>query len=171
MAAMVGSTLDTIQGALGFTSGDLTGQYFQASNFTFASVDGNGNVTITVTAPAGLKHQQSFGSKRDRAALSHSVAVLPAKAISWQKCALYHVSGFGARQPFPTVYGRACAETLRLQGRPRDSTGREQWWSWVHSGGALRTYDLSDLYVGVCVAESSFSVLIDFLPPSFSCRI
>ena len=54
VAAMAGSTLDTIQGALGFTSGDLTGQYFQASNFTFASVDGNGNVTITVTAPTGL---------------------------------------------------------------------------------------------------------------------
>ncbi len=54
VGAMTGSTLDTIQGALGFTSGDLTGQYFQASNFTFASVDGNGNVTITVTAPAGL---------------------------------------------------------------------------------------------------------------------
>jgi len=54
VAAMAGSTLDAIQGTLGFTSGDLTGQYFQASNFTFASVDGNGNATITVTAPAGL---------------------------------------------------------------------------------------------------------------------
>jgi len=54
VAGMAGSTLDSIQGALGFTSGDLTGKYFQASNFTFASVDGNGNVTITVTAPAGL---------------------------------------------------------------------------------------------------------------------
>ncbi|MBW7991458.1 MAG: type II secretion system protein [Planctomycetes bacterium] len=53
-AAMAGSTLDAIQGTLGFTSGDLTGRYFQASNFMFASVDGNGNVTITVTAPAGL---------------------------------------------------------------------------------------------------------------------
>jgi len=29
-----------------------------------------------------------------------------------------------------------------------------QPWSWVHSGGALRTYDLSDLYVGVCVADN-----------------
>jgi prepilin-type N-terminal cleavage/methylation domain-containing protein len=54
VTAMAGSTLDTIQTALGFTAGDLTGQYFQASDFTFASVDGNGNVTITVTAPAGL---------------------------------------------------------------------------------------------------------------------
>jgi hypothetical protein len=51
---MTGSTLDAIQGTLGFSSGDLTGIYFQASNFTFASVDGNGNATITVTAPAGL---------------------------------------------------------------------------------------------------------------------
>jgi hypothetical protein len=24
----------------------------------------------------------------------------------------------------------------------------------LHSGGALRTYDLSDLYVGVCVADN-----------------
>jgi prepilin-type N-terminal cleavage/methylation domain-containing protein len=54
VAAMAGSTLDAIQETLGFTSGDLTGQYFQASNFTFASVDGVGNATITVTAPAGL---------------------------------------------------------------------------------------------------------------------
>jgi len=54
VAAMAGSTLNTIQETLGFTSGDLSGQYFQASNFTFASVDGNGNASITVTAPAGL---------------------------------------------------------------------------------------------------------------------
>jgi len=54
VAAMAGSTLDTIQETLGFTSGDLTGRYFQASNFTIASVDGNGNAAITVTAPAGL---------------------------------------------------------------------------------------------------------------------
>lgn len=54
VAAMAGSTLDAIQETLGFTSGDLTGQYFQASNFTFDSVDGNGNATITVTAPAGM---------------------------------------------------------------------------------------------------------------------
>ena len=54
VAAMVGSTLDRIQGALGLNSGDLTGQYFLASNFTLASVDSNGNATITITAPAGL---------------------------------------------------------------------------------------------------------------------
>jgi prepilin-type N-terminal cleavage/methylation domain-containing protein len=54
VAAMAGSTLDAIQETLGFTSGDLSGQYFQASNFTFAAVDGNGNASITVTAPTGL---------------------------------------------------------------------------------------------------------------------
>ncbi|MCH8118930.1 MAG: prepilin-type N-terminal cleavage/methylation domain-containing protein [Planctomycetes bacterium] len=39
---------------LGFTSGDLTGRYFKANNFKIASVDANGNATITATAPAGL---------------------------------------------------------------------------------------------------------------------
>jgi len=53
-AAMIGSTVDTIQGALGFQSGDLTGRYFQADNFTITNVDGNGNATISVAAPAGL---------------------------------------------------------------------------------------------------------------------
>jgi len=53
-AAMVGSTVDTIQVALGFASGDLAGRYFQADNFTITNVDGNGNATITVAAPAGL---------------------------------------------------------------------------------------------------------------------
>ena len=43
-----------VQTTLGFTSGDLTGRYFQADNFTIANVDGNGNATITVAAPAGL---------------------------------------------------------------------------------------------------------------------
>ena len=39
---------------LGFTSGDLTGRYFKANNYKIASVDANGNATITVKAPAGL---------------------------------------------------------------------------------------------------------------------
>ncbi len=39
---------------LGFLAGDLTGRYFDDSHFTIASVDANGNATITVTAPAGL---------------------------------------------------------------------------------------------------------------------
>ncbi|MCP4260786.1 MAG: pilin [Planctomycetes bacterium] len=53
-ATMAGSTVDTVQGTLGFFAGDLTGRYFQAGNFTITAIDGNGNVTITVTAPAGL---------------------------------------------------------------------------------------------------------------------
>jgi Tfp pilus assembly protein PilE len=39
---------------LGFQSGDLTGRYFTASNFTISSVDSNGNATIAVAAPTGL---------------------------------------------------------------------------------------------------------------------
>ena len=53
-SAMVGSTVDSVQSVLGFIVGDLTGRYFQASNFTISSIDGNGHVTITVSAPAGL---------------------------------------------------------------------------------------------------------------------
>ena len=43
-----------VQTTLGFTSGDLTGRYFTAANFTIASVDSNGNATINVAAPTGL---------------------------------------------------------------------------------------------------------------------
>jgi type IV pilus assembly protein PilA len=39
---------------LGFQSGDLTGRYFTAANFTISSVDSNGNATIAVSAPSGL---------------------------------------------------------------------------------------------------------------------
>jgi type IV pilus assembly protein PilA len=53
-AAMAGSTVDTVQGTLGFSAGDLTGRYFQANNFTITAIDGNGHATITVAAPAGL---------------------------------------------------------------------------------------------------------------------
>ena len=52
--AMAGSTVDSVQGTLGFTAGDLTGRYFQASDFTITSVDSNGNATITAAAPTGL---------------------------------------------------------------------------------------------------------------------
>jgi len=52
--AMVGSTVDVVQGALGFIAGDLSGHYFQASDFTITSVDGDGHAAITVAAPAGL---------------------------------------------------------------------------------------------------------------------
>jgi len=40
--------------SLGFQSGDLTGRYFSATNFTVSSVDSNGNATIAVSAPSGL---------------------------------------------------------------------------------------------------------------------
>jgi len=53
--AMVGKTVDTVQTTLGFTSGDLTGRYFKASDFKIDSHEGNGNFVITVpTAPTGL---------------------------------------------------------------------------------------------------------------------
>jgi len=53
-SAMVGSTVDAVQGTLGFFAGDLNGRYFQASNFTITAIDGDGNATINVSAPAGL---------------------------------------------------------------------------------------------------------------------
>ncbi len=53
-AAMAGSTVDAVQGILGFFPGDLNGRYFQANNFTITAIDGNGNATISVAAPAGL---------------------------------------------------------------------------------------------------------------------
>ena len=53
-AAMAASTVNTVQGTLGFAAGDLTGRYFWAGNYTITAIDGNGNVTITVAAPAGL---------------------------------------------------------------------------------------------------------------------
>lgn len=53
-AAIVGSTVDAVQGALGFAAGDLTGRYFQASDFRISAIDGNGLATITVSAPTGL---------------------------------------------------------------------------------------------------------------------
>ena len=53
-SALSGSTVDTVQVTLGFRDGDLTGRYFQASDFTITAVDGNGHATISVAAPAGL---------------------------------------------------------------------------------------------------------------------
>jgi peptide/nickel transport system permease protein len=41
---------DTIQNALGFTDGDLTGTYFVPGDYEITAVDENGNATITVTA-------------------------------------------------------------------------------------------------------------------------
>ena len=36
---------------LGFQAGDLTGRYFDGSNFTVSAVDGNGHATVDVTSP------------------------------------------------------------------------------------------------------------------------
>ncbi len=47
---------------LGFQSGDLTGRYFDASDFTIAEVDENGNATIEVSAPDGLTGSGSLGN-------------------------------------------------------------------------------------------------------------
>ncbi|MBN1805540.1 MAG: type II secretion system protein [Sedimentisphaerales bacterium] len=61
-AGMAGSTVDSVQATLGFTSGDLTGRYFSAGDFTITNVDGNGNATISVTAPAGLSGTGSLSN-------------------------------------------------------------------------------------------------------------
>jgi prepilin-type N-terminal cleavage/methylation domain-containing protein len=49
---LAGTTLDTAatQAALGFSSSDLEGTYFTASDYTITSVNANGIATITVTA-------------------------------------------------------------------------------------------------------------------------
>jgi type IV pilus assembly protein PilA len=54
VAAWSGQAVTGVMSDLGFMAGDLTGRYFDDSHFTIASVDANGNATITVTAPAGL---------------------------------------------------------------------------------------------------------------------
>ena len=48
--------------SLGFQSGDLTGRYFAAGNFTISSVDSNGNATIAVSAPSGLSGSGSLSN-------------------------------------------------------------------------------------------------------------
>jgi type IV pilus assembly protein PilA len=52
--AMIGNSADAYLGPLGFQENGLNGRYFQANNFKIANIDGNGNITITVTAPDGL---------------------------------------------------------------------------------------------------------------------
>lgn len=49
-------TMDTVslQNTLGFSAADLTGTYFQPSNYTLTSVDASGMATITVSAGTGL---------------------------------------------------------------------------------------------------------------------
>ena len=54
VGAWNGQAVTGVMSQLGFKAGDLTGRYFDDSHFTIASVDANGNATITVTAPAGL---------------------------------------------------------------------------------------------------------------------
>ena len=39
---------------LGFRPGDLTGRYFTDTNFSISAIDAQGNVDISVSAPAGL---------------------------------------------------------------------------------------------------------------------
>ncbi len=53
VAAWTNQAVTGVMSDLGFTVGDLTGRYFDDSHFSIASVDANGNATITVTAPAG----------------------------------------------------------------------------------------------------------------------
>ncbi len=54
VAAWTNQAVTGVMSDLGFLAGDLTGRYFDDSHFTIASVDANGNATITVTTPAGL---------------------------------------------------------------------------------------------------------------------
>jgi type II secretory pathway pseudopilin PulG len=54
VGAWTNQAVTGVMSDLGFKAGDLTGKYFDDSHFTIASVDANGNATITVTAPAGL---------------------------------------------------------------------------------------------------------------------
>ena len=54
VGAWTNQAVTGVMSDLGFMTGEFIGRYFDDSHFTIASVDANGNVTITVTAPAGL---------------------------------------------------------------------------------------------------------------------
>ena len=54
IAAWTNQSVQGVLSTLGFETNDLTGTYFLPSNFTIASVDGNGNAVINVSAPANL---------------------------------------------------------------------------------------------------------------------
>jgi len=54
VGAWTNQAVTGVMSDLGFMTGDFTCTYFDDSNFTIASVDANGNATITVTAPTGL---------------------------------------------------------------------------------------------------------------------
>jgi prepilin-type N-terminal cleavage/methylation domain-containing protein len=67
-AAVIGNLgTGSIQTALGFTAGDLTGTYFVPGDYAITAVDANGNATITVTgsianAPTGTKTLSATGT-------------------------------------------------------------------------------------------------------------
>ncbi len=54
VGAWTNQAVTGVMSDLGFMTGEFIGRYFDDSHFTIASVDANGDVTITVTAPAGL---------------------------------------------------------------------------------------------------------------------
>jgi len=54
VGAWTNQAVTGVMSDLGFMTGEFIGRYFDDSHFTIASVDTNGNATITVTAPAGL---------------------------------------------------------------------------------------------------------------------
>jgi prepilin-type N-terminal cleavage/methylation domain-containing protein len=67
--AVVGKlSTGTLQTALGFTTGDLTGTYFEAGDYEITAVDGTGNATIVVTGdgagntPTGTKTLTATGT-------------------------------------------------------------------------------------------------------------
>lgn len=62
VGAWENKTVSSVLTDLGFQSGDLTGRYFSASNFTITEVDSNGNATIAVSAPSGLSGSGSLGN-------------------------------------------------------------------------------------------------------------
>ncbi len=54
VGAWTNQAVTGVMSDLGFMAGDFTGRYFDDTHFTIASVDANGNATITVSTPAGL---------------------------------------------------------------------------------------------------------------------
>lgn len=63
-AALLSGTLavPATQAALGFTTADLEGTYFEAPCYTITSVSGNGIATITVDSAASTKADKPTGS-------------------------------------------------------------------------------------------------------------
>ena len=63
-AQALGGTLDVAatQAALGFTTADLEGTYFEAACYTITSVSGTGIATITVSGAASTKADAPTGT-------------------------------------------------------------------------------------------------------------